>query len=109
MNAATKKPASRRFSWTTLIFAVVILVPAAYGFGRKFYELVVLAGDEEGSFTIMPIVNYLLVSLGFAMLFLWAILHGMFRDIEKPKETMLANEAKLDAEAEEEREAWKGF
>jgi hypothetical protein len=32
----------------------------------------------------------------------------MFRDIEKPKVTMMENEARLDAEAEEERDAWKG-
>jgi hypothetical protein len=109
MTTGSKLRAAWRFSWTTWILAVFILLPAAYGFGRKFYELVVLIDEEEGAFTIMPIVNYLLASLGFAMLFLWAILHGMFRDIEAPKETMLGNEAKLDAEAEEEREAWKGY
>jgi nitrogen fixation-related uncharacterized protein len=109
MISASKLRAAWRFNWTTWILAVFILLPAAYGFGRKFYELVVLIDEEEGAFTIMPIVNYLLASLGFAMLFLWAILHGMFRDIEAPKETMLANEAKLDAEAEEERESWKGY
>lgn len=106
MISARKIRVSWRFHWTTWILAVFILLPAAYGFGRKFYELVVLVGDEEGVFTIMPIVNYLLASLGFAMLFLWAILHGMFRDIEAPKDTMLANEAKLDAEVQEEQETW---
>ncbi len=108
MTSITKARTLWRFNWTTLILAVVILLPAAYGFGRKFYELVILTGDEEGAFAIVPIANYLLASLGFAMLFVWAMFQGMFRDIEKPKETMLANEAKLDAEAEEEREAWKG-
>jgi nitrogen fixation-related uncharacterized protein len=54
------------------------------------------------------VVTYLLVFVGFALLFLWAVWHGMFRDIEKPKHTMLANEARLDQEAEEERDAWKG-
>jgi hypothetical protein len=108
MSTTSKLRSARRLNWTTWILAVFILLPAAYGFGRKFYELVVMINEEEGAFTIMPIVNYLLASLGFAMLFLWAILHGMFRDIEGPKDTMLANEAKLDAEALEEREAWKG-
>jgi nitrogen fixation-related uncharacterized protein len=108
MISLSKIQATWRFNWTTWVLAVFILLPAAYGFGRKFFELVVLINDDEGAFTIMPIVNYLLASLGFAMLFLWAILHGMFHDIEAPKETMLANEAKLDAEVEEERDAWKG-
>ncbi len=35
-------------------------------------------------------------SLGFLALFLWAVWHGMFRDIEKPKRTMLENEQMLD-------------
>jgi hypothetical protein len=101
-------PSNRRLNVTTLILAVFILIPACYGFGKKFVELVSLVGDEEGSFAVMPVVNYLLASLGFAMLFLWAMLHGMFRDIEAPKQAMLDNEAFLDAETEEACAAWKG-
>jgi hypothetical protein len=78
--------------------ALGILLPALYGFGSKFWEFLVLAGmGDEGSFTLMPIMNYLLASLGFLFLFLWAMLHGMFRNIEQPKYTMLENEAVLDA------------
>ena len=43
-------------------------------------------------------MNYLLASLGFFFLFCWAIYHGMFRDIEAPKYTMLENERMLDDE-----------
>ena len=43
-------------------------------------------------------MNYLLASLGFFFLFCWAIGHGMFRDIERPKYTMLENERRLDVE-----------
>ena len=32
------------------------------------------------------------------ILFWWGIMHGMFRDIERPKYTMLENERKLDEE-----------
>lgn len=106
MIAANRR--ARRLSWVTLVLAVVILVPALYGFGRKFVEFLLLVGDPEGAFAVVPVVNYLLVFVGFALLFLWAVWHGMFRDIEKPKHTMLANEARLDEEAEEERDAWKG-
>ena len=108
MNAPSNLRQARRLNFTTLILAVFILIPACYGFGKKFVELVSLVGDEEGSFAVMPVVNYLLASLGFAMLFLWAMLHGMFHDIEAPKQAMLDNEALLDAETEEERDAWKG-
>jgi uncharacterized repeat protein (TIGR01451 family) len=52
-----------------------------------------LAGDEEGAFTVVPILNYLLVSFGFLLLFVWAILHGMFRDIERPKHTSLGSQS----------------
>jgi hypothetical protein len=83
----------------TAALAIVILVPALWGFGTKFFEFLRLVGDEEGAFTVVPILNYLLVSFGFLLLFGWAVFHGMFRDIEKPKLTMLETEHRLDEEA----------
>ncbi|REK10311.1 MAG: cbb3-type cytochrome oxidase assembly protein CcoS [Planctomycetota bacterium] len=44
-------------------------------------------------------LNYLLASLGFLFLFGWAVMSGMFHDIERPKYTMLENEARLDHSA----------
>jgi hypothetical protein len=83
----------------TLVFALVILIPCLYGFGRKFAELVALVrGDVDGAFAITPVMNYLLASVGFFFLFCWAIAHGMFHDIEQPKRTMLENERMLDDE-----------
>lgn len=83
----------------TLIFALVILIPSCYGFGRKFLELIALTrGDVDGVFAISPVMNYLLASVGFFFLFCWAIMHGMFRDIEQPKNDMLNNERMLDDE-----------
>jgi len=107
MIPAARGRTSRRHYLATSLLALAILVPAGYGFGRKFLELVYLAGTEDGSFALVPVANYLLASLGFLFLFLWAVWHGMFRELERPKHTMLANEARLDAEADEEREAWK--
>jgi hypothetical protein len=92
-------------TWLTVVLALVILLPALFGFGTKFREFLLLVGDEDGAFTVLPILNYLLVSLGFIGLFLWAVLHGMFRDIEKPKYRMLLNEQRLDAELRRDREA----
>ena len=97
-SAVTPRPTRSRHL-TTLILAVVILVPSMLGFANKFREFVALfRGEVDGVFAISPILNYLLASLGFFFLFLWAILHGMFRDIEQPKKVMLDNERMLDDE-----------
>jgi hypothetical protein len=81
----------------TLLLAVLILIPSAYGFAGKFIELIrVYRGESEGAFAVAPMMNYLLASLGFFCLLLWAAAHGMFRDIESPKHEMLAHEDLLD-------------
>ena len=81
----------------TLLMALAVLLPSLYGFGTKFLEFVALyRGDVEGVFAISPILNYLLASIGFLLLFGWAALGGMFHDIEQPKYTLLENEARLD-------------
>ena len=101
MNPAIDKPraTSRAQVITTVAFALVILVPSLLGFANKFREFILLyRGDVDGVFAITPIMNYLLASLGFFCLFFWAIYHGMFRDLEGPKFTMLENERKLDEE-----------
>ena len=77
--------------------AAVFIVPGAYGFINKFAEFYhTLRSDPEGSFTILPMLTYLAVAAGFICLLIWAILHGMFHDIERPKYTMLENEEKLN-------------
>lgn len=106
-----KRPNRPSVTFWTGVLAAAILLPALYGFGTKFRELLLLVGDTEGAFTVVPILNYLLVSAGFVLLFVWAIMHGMFRDVEKPKQDMLANEQRLDEEIESEKEAleeWHG-
>jgi hypothetical protein len=102
------------FRWRSFLFHALavsfFLVPAGVGFTVKYLDLLILFGSgEEGAFAVVPIMNYLLSSLGFFMLFFWAVRHGMFRDIEKVKHTMLDTENKLDkAEAEEtEADAWR--
>ena len=90
---------NRRLSWTTGILAIMALVPSLYGFGTKFLEFLALSrGDIEGVFALSPVCNYLLASLGFMCLMVWAALNGMFHDIERPKRTMLETEAWLDRE-----------
>jgi hypothetical protein len=83
--------------WVTWLMALAILIPSMWGFGTKFVEFVMtFRGESDGVFAITPILNYLLASLGFLMLLLWAIWNGMFHDIEKPKHTMLEIEKQLD-------------
>lgn len=90
------------------MMAIVILGFCLYGFGTKFYELVKLVTTDEvtateGVFAVTPIVNYLLASMGFLCLLGWAAAHGMFHDIEQPKQTMLDVEAQLDADNDDEK------
>jgi len=81
----------------TLLLAVLILIPSGYGFAGKFIELIrVYRGESEGAFAVAPMMNYLLASLGFFCLLLWASAHGMFRDIESPKYELLQHEELLD-------------
>lgn len=97
--ADPRRATIRKQRLTTLIFALVILIPSCFGFGKKFLELIALTrGDVDGVFAISPVMNYLLASVGFFFLFCWAIMHGMFRDIEQPKHDMLENERMLDDE-----------
>ncbi|MBD3671990.1 MAG: cbb3-type cytochrome oxidase assembly protein [Planctomycetaceae bacterium] len=84
----------------TMVLAVLILIPSLLGFGLKFLELMhVLQGEDSGRFALTPIMNYLFASLGFLCLLIWATFQGMFRDIERPKESMLEIEQKLNERA----------
>ena len=86
------------------LMSIVILGFCCFGFGSKLVELVRLVlsdeqAGQEGAFAVAPLVNYVLASAGFLCLLGWAAMHGMFRDIEQPKQTMLDVNAQLDAES----------
>ena len=90
-------PVPRRQSITVLTMAVVILGASMVGFVMKFIEFIrTFQGDVSGIFAITPISNYLLASLGFFCLLLWATMNGMFHDIERPKHHMLEIDQQLD-------------
>ncbi len=99
---AARGPISRR-AIALCITAAIILIPAAYGFVNKFIEFARTFGTDDGGFVIVPMLNYLCVAAGFICLLVWAVAHGMFNDIEKPKFTMLEREAELDRQ---EGRAW---
>jgi len=82
---------------TLLVIAAFILIPGAYGFIEKLIQFFRMLGIDRGvDFTLVPITNYLFVAAGMACMLAWAILHGMFRDIEAPKFDMLEQEEALD-------------
>lgn len=84
-------------SLTLIVMSVVIIVPTMAGFVTKFLEFVhTFRSQSDGVFAITPITNYLLASLGFFCLLIWAACNGMFRDIERPKYRMLDIEHELD-------------
>lgn len=92
-----RKESQRWQRWTTFILAVLILLPSMYGFVGKFIEFInIYRGEAGGAFAVAPITNYLLATLGFFCLLMWAIRNGMFSDIEQPKFDMLKNEELLD-------------
>ncbi len=87
-------------SLTVLIMAIAILIPSMLGFGMKFFEFVqTFRSDPAGIFAITPISNYLLASLGFFCLLIWATMNGMFHDIERPKHRMLEIDQQLDRQS----------
>ena len=96
-NSDQPLPARSHGGWVTLTFAVIILTPSMIGFVMKFSEFIhTFQGDSQGAFAITPMVNYLLASLGFLFMLLWAAANGTFRDMEAPKHTMLQRELMLD-------------
>ena len=99
-NSPTPKNARRSWNATriTLIFAAIVLPISMWGFVSKFRELIHTFQSEgsDGVFAVTPMINYLMSSLGFFFLLMWAVMNGMFRDLEAPKETMLERERELD-------------
>ena len=91
------KKTSRLKNTTLLVMAILILVPSMMGFVAKFIEFIhTFQGEADGAFAITPMLNYLLASVGFFCMLIWAISNGMFHDMEKPKHYMLEVEAQLD-------------
>ena len=86
----TSARANRIRNWVTALLALLILIPSLWGFGSKLLEFIAIyRGEVDGAFAVAPLLNYLLASLGFLLLFCWAVMNGMFHDIERPKYTML--------------------
>ena len=98
------RPESKFKTIAVCVIAVAILLPASVGFAEKLtLFFMAVRKDQVAGFTIVPIVNYLIVTAGMVCLLIWAARHGMFRDIEKPKYDMLDREAELDRQEDRQR------
>jgi hypothetical protein len=96
-NATAECNPNRRQMWVTIIFAVIIFIPCALGFGNKFLELIKLSQtDLEGRFALTPVVNYLLATLGFLCMFVWGAMRGTFHNLEAAKQRMLDDDQRID-------------
>lgn len=105
-DSAPRRPVSRWRWFAKVIFAFAFfLLPAFFGFGNKFLDLLMLLGDDsgDGAFAITPIVNYILASLGFFLLMVWALANGMFHDIQQPADAFMKTEAWLDEQERTQR------
>jgi cbb3-type cytochrome oxidase maturation protein len=87
---------TRTALWICRVLLAAVLV-AGLGFSYKLLEFSREALESEvASFAVVPLVVYVLVALGFASLFVWAVLRGQFRDIEGPKYRLLEEEERHD-------------
>ena len=95
--------AARLFLW---IFSIAMIVTAGTAFCMKLIDFYITATREGasamGSFLI-PVMNYLFVAAGFALLFVWAYTRGQFRNVEAPKYRMLEMNRACDEEWEKSR------
>jgi nitrate reductase NapE component len=101
MNTSSDLPSgsqrSRLKNFVLWFTAIGIIFPGGYGFISKLLQFIkTLETDSEGAFTIIPISNYLIMASGFTCLLVWGAAHGMFRDIEKPKYTMLERDEAIE-------------
>jgi nitrogen fixation-related uncharacterized protein len=87
---------SRVLRWVTATMLVAIAAGGA-GFAYKLIQFSKEAlTSEVASFALVPILTYVLVSIGFSCLFVWALCRGQFTDVEGPKYRLLELEERHD-------------
>lgn len=87
---------ARLFLW---VFSIAMVLTAGTAFVFKLIEFVHTAlqpGPAAMASFLIPVLNYLIVAAGFALLFLWAYFSGHFRDLEGPKYRMLEMQEEID-------------
>ena len=90
---------SRRVRIFLWIFSIAMVLTAGSAFIIKlcdFYITATTKGSQAMASFLIPVLNYLIVAMGFACLFLWAYFSGQFRDVEAPKYRMLEMQQQID-------------
>jgi nitrogen fixation-related uncharacterized protein len=97
----------KRKNTILVVFQWSVIIIAGTGFTFKFIEFtysIFKTGNEIVQFAITPIVMYVLVAIGFFSLFIWTVLRGDYKDIERPKFRLFEREYLLDEEDQKERD-----
>jgi hypothetical protein len=84
-----------------LVFQWCVIIIAAAGFVYKFIEFttsIFATGNELVQFAVTPIIIYGSVAAGFFLLFLWTVLRGDYKEIERPKFRLFEREVELGDE-----------
>ena len=90
-----------------LVFQWSVIIIAGSGFTFKFIEFtysIFKTGNDLVQFAITPIVMYVLVAIGFFSLFIWTVLRGDYKDIERPKFRLFEREYLLDEQDRKDEE-----
>jgi hypothetical protein len=85
----------KRQSKPLVVFQWVVIILAGAGFIYKFIEFsqsVLNSPDEAVNFAITPLAMYVLVAVGFFLLFIWTVLRGDYKEIELPKYRLFERE-----------------
>lgn len=95
-----KDPPARgigRLARRLCLIMIIAVVLGGAGFIYKLSQFAKEAVDNDlFSFAFVPILIYVLVAVGFACLFAWALMRGQFKDIEAPKYRMLEQEEEYE-------------
>lgn len=81
-----------------VVFQWVVIIVAGTGFSYKFVEFtysIFKTGNEIVQFAVTPIVMYSCVAIGFFSMFMWTVVRGDYKDIERPKYRLFEREVEL--------------
>ena len=91
------QPKKRNRAMTVFQWAVILIAGAGFVFKFIEYTLSVFASDNElVNFAITPLIMYMSVASGFLLLFVWTVLRGDYKDIERPKYRLFERELEID-------------
>ena len=76
-----------------LVVTTAGVLVAAGAFSLKIFGFLFTLGSAEADgFAAVPVTTYFIVATGYGALFLWALLTGQLKDLERPKHRMLEQE-----------------